>query len=163
MTPGCGLKGGDGNNGSHEGSEDPLPDNPDIHLKTEANPFRGPVPLKVKFSVEPFKASGDVRYRWRFDDGTTSKEQNPVHTFTKPGYYQVIVLAEDNKTSDAWNLVLSAWPKSVWESTTKGASAREIRKHVRDQERRTARRRRKHPLRAPTHPSQERAEQKTED
>jgi hypothetical protein len=151
LGTGCG---GSGDNGSQsKKSGDPQPDNPYFHLKADVNRYNGPVPLKVKFSSKPFNATGKVLYRWRFDDGTTSREQNPTHTFSEAGYYQVIMLAEDEKGhSDAWNLILSALPPDAFSATHNNPSKREIRQAIRDQNIRTGERRKKHPLRAPTPP-----------
>jgi hypothetical protein len=149
----AGCVGGGSDDSPNKKAGDPQPHNPEFHLKTDANPYNGPVPLKVKFSSRPFNASGDVLYSWRFDDGTTSKEQNPTHTFTQAGFYQVIMTAEDEKKhTDSWNLILSALPPKDYYATHQNPSAAEIRKTLRDQTRRTAKRREKLPLRAPPPP-----------
>jgi hypothetical protein len=127
-------------------AKDPYPDRHYFHTKANANPFAGPTPLKVKFTAVPFRAYGHVRWRWRFDDGTTSRAQNPTHTFKQAGTYTVVVDSKDEKNfNDRWNLVLGAWPPEVWKARkplvemTKG----DIRTLERDQARRTAARLRK--------------------
>ena len=50
----------------------------DFKVKANADHFAGPTPLAVKFSAPAKGAKGDVLYRWRFDDGTSSTEQNPA-------------------------------------------------------------------------------------
>jgi hypothetical protein len=56
-----------------------------------------------------------VIYRWRFDDGTTSEEQNPTHTFKRAGYYTVILDARDeNGNNDRQTFLLGAWPPEQW-------------------------------------------------
>ena len=54
-------------------------------------------------------------YRWRFDDGTTSQEQNPTHTFPRAGYYTVILDAIDEEgNNDRQTFLLGAWPPQQW-------------------------------------------------
>jgi hypothetical protein len=98
--------------------DDPNPDNESFHVGADATTFGGPAPLAIRFKVTPFHATGPVFYRWRFDDGTYAEGTSPVHTFTKPGYYQVLLEARDERKSDAWNLIVGAWPPKVWEART---------------------------------------------
>ena len=74
-------------------------------------------------------AVADVIYRWRFDDGTTSQEQNPTHSFTRAGYYTVILDARDEDgNNDRQTFLLGVWPGQQWSKaqrtplTKKGAS-----------------------------------------
>src|SRR6266576_2997078 len=83
VAAGCGSD----NNKSKAGSE--------FTVKGNADHFAGPTPLSSRFSASVKGGKGDVLYRWRFDDGTTSYDQNPAHTFPRPGYYQVILDARD--------------------------------------------------------------------
>src|SRR3954449_12514388 len=53
--------------------------------------YAGPTPLVVRLSATSKHADGDVIYRWRFDDGTSSTNPNVTHKFDKAGYYQVIL------------------------------------------------------------------------
>jgi hypothetical protein len=99
--------------------KDPAPNDTRFHVQTKASKFAGPVPLQIKFNVIPFKEDGDVEYRWRFDDGTTSNAQNPVHTFKKPGYYQVLMDARDEQSNTRWNLFVGAWGAVEWEKAQK--------------------------------------------
>jgi hypothetical protein len=98
----------------------------------------------MRFFATPFHSTGKVHYRWRFDDGTISEEKSPLHTFTKPGYYQVLMEARDEKGQDAWNLILGVWPPKVWEAgkPTGAAAGESLKKVQRAQNRRTAERRR---------------------
>jgi PKD domain len=124
--------------------EDSNPDNEVFHVAADADHFGGPTPLRVRFYSTPFHETGKVHWRWRFDDGTTSEEKNPVHNFPRPGYYQVLMEARDAKGSDAWNLIVGAWPPDVWETRQKtqgkftGATIRNLQ---RAQALRTAKRR----------------------
>ena len=56
---------------------------------------------------------GDVLYRWRFDDGTSSNAQNPAHSFPRPGYYTVILDAFDQSGNRArqssWTPTIGCW------------------------------------------------------
>ncbi|OPY43896.1 MAG: hypothetical protein A4E42_01168 [Methanoregulaceae archaeon PtaU1.Bin222] len=52
-----------------------------------ATPFSGPAPLAVSFSD---RSSGNPsEWNFQFRDGANSRRQNPVHTYTKPGTYNV--------------------------------------------------------------------------
>jgi hypothetical protein len=123
---------------------DPNPDNTVFHVGADADRFGGAAPLTVYFYSTPYHATGKVHWRWRFDDGTISEQQNPGHTFKKPGYYQVLMEARDSKGSDAWNLILGVWPNEVWEAgrVTGPAAGASLKKVQRAQENRTGLRRR---------------------
>jgi PKD domain-containing protein len=138
--------GGDDKKGGGKSLEDSNPDNENFHVAADGSRFGGPAPLTVRFFSESFHEKGLVRWRWRFDDGTTSEERNPVHTFRRPGYYQVLMEARDARGQDAWNLIVGVWPPDVWEARTNKANgpinATSIRKVQKAQSRRTAQRRR---------------------
>ncbi|NMC28255.1 MAG: PKD domain-containing protein, partial [Syntrophomonadaceae bacterium] len=52
-----------------------------------ATPLSGTAPLEVQFSN---RTTGDVTsWHWNFGDGSTSTEQNPLHTYRLPGSYTV--------------------------------------------------------------------------
>lgn len=127
--------------------DDPNPDNTKFHVGADATRFGGPAPLTIKFYSTPFnKKKGDpVYWRWRFDDGTPhSEEQNPTHTFPKPGYYQVLMEARTPTGHDAWNLIVGVWPPKLWEAGQKSAtraSPTTVRAFQRQQGRRTGKRR----------------------
>ena len=59
-------------------------------MEAEVDHFAGPTPLIVTLKAIAKNADGDVSYRWRFDDGTTSTKPEVTHTFSRAGYYQVI-------------------------------------------------------------------------
>lgn len=52
-----------------------------------AEPRSGPVPLTVRFTDTSRGIPGE--WLWTFGDGETSTRENPVHTYTKTGSYQV--------------------------------------------------------------------------
>lgn len=95
---------------------DPRPKEKNFHVKATAAPFAGAAPLRIKFTGFGYRAKGDVKYSWHFDDGTTSNLKAPVHTFKRPGYYLVLMDARDDKNNDRWNLFVGAWPKAVWQA-----------------------------------------------
>jgi len=86
-----------------------------LDVKGEVDHFAGPVPLIVRLSASAKNADGDVLYRWRFDDGTTSTEKETTHTFRRPGYYQVILDARDESgNNDRQGFLFGAWPADTW-------------------------------------------------
>ena len=57
----------------------------------------GEPPLEVDFTGVGSDTDGTViSYLWNFDDGTTSTEQNPSHTFSEAGFYSVSLSVMDN-------------------------------------------------------------------
>ncbi|MGH2979071.1 MAG: PKD domain-containing protein [Solirubrobacterales bacterium] len=86
-----------------------------FNVTGNADHFAGPTPLVSRFTADAKNAKGDVAYRWRFDDGTTSEEQNPTHTFPRAGYYTVILDARDEEgNNDRQTFLLGAWPPRQW-------------------------------------------------
>ncbi|TKD54907.1 PKD domain-containing protein, partial [Flavobacterium sp. ASW18X] len=62
-----------------------------------ATPISGNWPLEVSFIGNQSTDDGTiVEYLWDFKDGTTSTEQNPIHTFTSEGIYEVELVVTDN-------------------------------------------------------------------
>lgn len=62
-----------------------------------ANPVEGFAPLVVQFTDE---SSGAEEWLWDFGDGTTSTEQNPVHTYTEAGVYNVSLTVTNGSGED---------------------------------------------------------------
>jgi hypothetical protein len=86
-----------------------------LSVSGDADQFAGPTPLISRFTAQAKNAKGDVAYRWRFDDGTTSEEQNPTHTFGRAGYYTVILDARDEDGFNArQTFLLGVWPQKQW-------------------------------------------------
>ncbi|MEI6294075.1 MAG: PKD domain-containing protein [Methanomicrobiales archaeon] len=52
-----------------------------------ANPKAGTLPLEVAF--QDFSTGIPTSWLWTFGDGSTSSEQNPIHTYVKAGMYSV--------------------------------------------------------------------------
>jgi hypothetical protein len=86
-----------------------------VNLDLEAGPTGGPVPLKTHFQVDAPNSVGNVLYRWRFDDGTSSTEQNPTHVFTQPGFYLVVINTRDSKGNvRTRGAFIGAWSPAQW-------------------------------------------------
>ncbi|HDD57049.1 MAG TPA: PKD domain-containing protein [Thermoplasmatales archaeon] len=67
-----------------------------------ANPVSGKGPLTVEFTGYATDDDGSIiSYHWDFGDGCTSNQQNPVHTFEKPGSYTVRFTVTDNDGATA--------------------------------------------------------------
>jgi hypothetical protein len=105
--------------------------------------YAGPTPLVVRLSASSKNADGDVIYRWRFDDGTTSRNPNVTHRFDRAGYYQVILDARDaSGNNDRESYLFGAWPPKQWSEaqrtplTKKGAlSAQRVQQQRTDKRR----------------------------
>jgi hypothetical protein len=105
----------------------------------DANVYAGPAPLTVRFTARTINASGAVRYRWSFDDRTHSTEQNPVHTFRRPGWYAVTVDTRDGAgRTYRTNLLLHAWRPRDWARLETSFDLRIVRRSIRELERKTA-------------------------
>lgn len=62
-----------------------------------ANPTSGSAPLTVSFTGSGTDSDGEIsEYYWDFDDGTTSNEQNPTHTFQLVDTYNVLFTVTDD-------------------------------------------------------------------
>ncbi len=67
-----------------------------------ADTYSGDAPLTVNFEGWVFGGDAPMTYWWTFGDGTTSTEQDPTHTFSSEGVYNVTFIAtDDNGDSDA--------------------------------------------------------------
>jgi len=63
-----------------------------------ADPNSGTIPLTVKFTSNARDSDGTIEsYHWDFDDGYTSSQPNPTHTFNSAGTYYVSLTVEDNE------------------------------------------------------------------
>jgi PKD repeat protein len=70
---------------------------PTAYITTDIT--RGKAPLRISFNGFGADVDGTITtYHWIFGDGTTSTEQNPIHTYTQPGTYTVnlTVMDDDN-------------------------------------------------------------------
>lgn len=66
-------------------------------ITASATPYSGALPLEVNFICVGSDTDGSiVTYSWDFDDGETSSQQNPTHTFQSIGTYYVTITITDN-------------------------------------------------------------------
>ncbi len=89
-----------------------------VIASASADKLEGEAPLKVNFSSAGSrdKRGGIMNYLWEFDDGTTSRKQNPVHIFAKPGFYQVTLTVKGPSGSDSAELIVFIrpfWPLAI--------------------------------------------------
>jgi hypothetical protein len=112
-------------------------------LSVDANRYAGPRPLRVTFSAAASQATGAVRYRWCFDEGSQSQDQNPTHSFRRAGYYTVVVQAQDESgDQERQSLLLGAWPPKQWAAAkSKPLTKKVVIRAQRAQQRRTRKRR----------------------
>jgi len=63
-----------------------------------AAPTNGVVPLTVNFSAANLDSGGNPinRWKWDFGDGSISTEQNPSHTYDRPGSFFPVLFATNN-------------------------------------------------------------------
>ncbi len=77
-------------------------------------PPTGPAPLKVRFQNRSRNATS---YKWDFDNGKVSNEENPVTVYAKPGKYQVKLTAinadGEEVTGAPKTIVINPPPKPV--------------------------------------------------
>ena len=69
----------------------------DVTAEFSANLTSGLLPLTVTFTDQ---SAGATSYAWYFGDGTVSTDVNPVHTYTQPGVYPVLLVATGQTGSD---------------------------------------------------------------
>lgn len=62
-------------------------------------------PLTVYFSNKTTKGDGDsLKYKWDLGDNSTSSDENVIHTYTKPGTYDVALEVTDNLNCETNNM-----------------------------------------------------------
>lgn len=73
-------------------------------VSASASVTTGKVPLGISFTGYGSDSDGSVKsYRWDFGDGSTSRLQNPTHTYQKSGEFSVSLVVTDNDGSSAKN------------------------------------------------------------
>lgn len=73
-----------------------------VPLKAKIIPSikHGPAPLTIEFDSS--ESTGSIKsYSWDFDDNDSSNQVNPVHTFDKPGTYDITLTVTDNANNVA--------------------------------------------------------------
>jgi PKD repeat protein len=70
---------------------------PQMKVTVKPGEIEGMAPFQVNFTAAASVTGSpcDPQYRWDFNDGTVSLEQNPVHLFKQPGDYQVTLEVKD--------------------------------------------------------------------
>ena len=77
-----------------------------------ATPASGTAPLPAQFA-DTSTGSAPTSWAWNFGDNTTSTEQNPAHTFSKPGAYTVTFTATNSFGSSTVHKVVQAFGPPV--------------------------------------------------
>jgi hypothetical protein len=86
-----------------------------LKVEVAASKTAGPEPVVTHFTGSAPKASGDVLYRWDFDDGTFSTARDVTHRFDKPGYYFVRLDVRDSKGNAGQQVgLIGVWTKTEW-------------------------------------------------
>ncbi len=72
---------------------------PPVISQVTASPTSGQSPLTVSFSVSAYDPENEpLTYSWDFGDGTSSSEQNPIHTYLSNGRYQARLTVSDGSS-----------------------------------------------------------------
>jgi len=112
----------------------------DFAADADADTYAGPAPLAVHFSAKTINGTAPVVYAWDFDDHSGSAQQNPAHTFRRPGWYLVTMDARDGAgRSYPINLQLHAWKPSEWRRLQKRTDPRIVARSLRALERKRSR------------------------
>lgn len=106
----------------------------------DADTYTGPAPLIVHFTTQTINASGKPSYRWTFDDHhAESTEQNPLHTFSRPGWYAVTMDTRDaSGATYRANLLLHAWRPRDWARLQQHRDMRIVMRSLRELKRKNA-------------------------
>lgn len=72
----------------------------------EGRPHSGTAPHTVQFLDQSLDGGAEISFReWDFGDGNTSSDENPRHTYERPGLYSVsLTLGNDNGTDSQTQL-----------------------------------------------------------
>jgi gliding motility-associated-like protein len=92
--------------------------NPMPMLSFFANKFDGCEPLTVNYTNATFPTNTD--YYWRFGDGTTSTDVNPIHTYNNDGIYTIQLFGQTTdgcKDSISINNLIKVYPTPVADFT----------------------------------------------
>jgi uncharacterized repeat protein (TIGR01451 family) len=72
----------------------------DFSIQINASPEKGLAPLTVQLeaiiAITGEFSAADFQYKWDFNDGASSTEQKPGHTFNTPGAYTVKLIVMDS-------------------------------------------------------------------
>ncbi len=111
-----------------------------LEADADADTYTGPAPLIVHFTTQTINASGKPSYRWTFDDHhAESTEQNPLHTFSRPGWYAVTMDTRDaSGATYRANLLLHAWRPRDWARLQQHRDMRIVMRSLRELKRKNA-------------------------
>lgn len=77
-----------------------------IKITTPAKTVNGQAPFTVNFIGSAISTDLTVSYYWDFDDGTTSSEQNPSHTYADEGIYHAVLTVTNSNGRTAKDEVI---------------------------------------------------------
>ncbi len=77
-----------------------------------ATPTTGTPPLVVQFTNQSTGSYDEVE--WDFGDGSTSREENPLHAFIEPGSYTVRLAVSGPGGSDSYELIITVSPHKIY-------------------------------------------------
>lgn len=101
---------------------------PTAAFTTSPSPAQGLAPLVVQFTDASTPGTAAiVAWQWDFGDGNGSSDQNPQHTYTTPGSYQITLTVTDAATlQDLVNGNVEAWaaPVAAFETSPAPATGR---------------------------------------
>ncbi|HWQ48657.1 MAG TPA: PGF-pre-PGF domain-containing protein [Methanosarcina sp.] len=98
--------------GSDDTGNDETPDNNNVNLPAAVfsmSPTSGKAPLNVAFTD---KSTDATSWAWNFGDGSTSTEQNSMHTYSEAGNYNVVLTVNNEKgsSSKTQNIIVQSEP-----------------------------------------------------
>lgn len=86
---------------------------PPLQVTGTASLKSGVLPLNVSFTCSASGGTGAYNYSWDFGDGTHSTSQNPSHTFTSIGTFNVKVIVNDSASnSGIWTTNITVTSQS---------------------------------------------------
>ena len=62
-------------------------------------------PNQIAFVAKTNDQNKPLTYRWEFGDGSTSNDQNPIHTFKKTGIYQTRLTVSDSSGNTGSDII----------------------------------------------------------
>ncbi len=90
--------------GCNNNSSSPEPPETPVTAPTadfSATPMSGTLPLEVTFTDSSSDGTASITsWSWDFGDGTTSSEENPIHTFSTAGTFEVSLTVQSADGSD---------------------------------------------------------------
>ncbi len=78
------------NNSNHTESINPI----DVDIQGVISDEKSP--YKIAFVAKTNNQNKPLTYQWEFGDGSTSNDQNPIHSFKKTGLYQTRLIVSDS-------------------------------------------------------------------